>query len=605
MNFHNFSLHLSRIETVSSRLEMTQLLASLYVLLEKDEIAPASYLMQGSLVPSYKTLEFQLSVKMVLRALAQIQERNENNLAQTNLFGESSPKTSIDEMTKEYKKVGDIGILAERICSANTGDSLAILETYDVLIKIAQESGPGSQDRKIALLVDLLSKSSATSVRFLVRIVVGKMRLGFSTMTIIDALSWSITGGKEDSKILEAAYQKKADVGTLATTYLTSVSKSSTVDERVQSLAGYKVEVGIPVVPALCQRLNTSQEIIEKLGTVIAEPKYDGLRIQIHVKNENGVCKASAFTRSLEDVSHMFPELKKVPKLIGNVSCILDAEAIGYDKNTGALLAFQATITRKRKHDVLEISQSIPIRFYVFDVLFLKGNELIGEKLQSRKGVLEGLFKDSDVLMIAPYIVTTDAEELHKFHETALNDGLEGAVMKKLDSSYVSGRKGWNWVKIKESEGTQGKLNDTLDVVLMGYYFGRGKRAQFGLGALLVGVIDSKQHVKTIAKIGTGMSEEQLSQLKKLADAQQSEERPDNYDVPKSLSADVWVLPSIVVEVAADELTQSPTHTAKVALRFPRLVSIRSDKTWEQATTVTELTQISHLKIKKDLEIQS
>jgi DNA ligase-1 len=165
--------------------------------------------------------------------------------------------------------------------------------------------------------------------------------------------------------------------------------------------------------------------------------------------------------------------------------------------------------------------------------------------------------------------------------------------MKKSDSAYVGGRKGWNWVKIKEEEGSRGKLSDTLDVIVMGYYFGRGKRNQFGIGAVLVGVLDSKEQVKTIAKIGTGLSDEQLRQMKSLCELNKSSDMPNLYQVHKNLLPDVWVKPELVIEIAADEITKSPTHSAGVALRFPRMIRFRDDKNWEQATTLSEVVQIS------------
>jgi DNA ligase-1 len=290
----------------------------------------------------------------------------------------------------------------------------------------------------------------------------------------------------------------------------------------------------------------------------------------------------------------MFPELQDIFSTLNVASCVLDAEAIGYNKETGQLLAFQETMTRRRKHNIGAKAIEVPIRFYVFDVLKVDDNELLSEKMQDRKDVLKSLFAKNEVLLETPYIVTSSAEETRKKHIQYLAEGLEGAVMKQVDSQYVSGRKGWNWVKIKEAEGTTGKLTDTLDVIVMGYYTGRGKRSQFGIGALLTGVLNNENNqVVTIGKIGTGLTEEQLVVVKKLCDENAVSEMPKQYSVPKTLLPDVWISPSVVVEVAADELTKSPNHTAKVATRFPRMVQIRNDKSWEQATTLQEVASIS------------
>jgi DNA ligase-1 len=288
----------------------------------------------------------------------------------------------------------------------------------------------------------------------------------------------------------------------------------------------------------------------------------------------------------------MFPELQDAHSRLRANRVILDAEVIGYDKKTGKLLPFQETITRRRKHDVGEKAADVPVRFYIFDILLKDDQSLIDEKLQTRKDVLKNLFKDNEVLLQTPYQITDDPEKLRSQHHQFLAENLEGAVAKKIDSGYISGRKGWAWVKIKEEEGTLGKLSDTLDLIIMGYNVGKGKRAQFGLGTVLAGALDEEQNVVTIAKIGTGMTESQLQQIKQLCDDLVVKDQPTNYQVHKDLRPDFWVKPELVIEVAADELTNSPKHTAGQALRFPRLVKIRSDKSWDQATTLQELTGI-------------
>jgi DNA ligase-1 len=229
----------------------------------------------------------------------------------------------------------------------------------------------------------------------------------------------------------------------------------------------------------------------------------------------------------------------------------------------------------------------------MFDLLLGSEDSLVDVELQGRKDRLKDLFDDDEVIMHTPYITTDDPKELRSYHHQQLVENLEGAVMKRVDSPYRGGRKGWSWVKIKEAEGTTGKLTDTLDCIVMGYYAGRGKRAQFGLGAFLVGVYDQEQElIKTIAKIGTGMSDQQLQELKQRGDELAVAEPPSSYQVPSELEPDVWVQPQLVVEIAADELTTSPLHSAGQALRFPRLIKFRDDKDWTQATTLAELDNI-------------
>jgi DNA ligase-1 len=583
MLFAAFSSYLEKLERISARLEITAVLAELWQKLEPDELKPASYLLQGTLVPEYESLEFQLSTKMVIKALA-------------TRYG-----TDVDTVTAAFKKLGDLGLVAEQfhgegaqssdLFAAAAEQNLDVATVYEKLKAIAQQSGSGSQERKLALLSDILASLEAISARYVIRIILGNLRLGFSTMTMIDSLSWAQTGSKLESIILEKAYYKKADIGALAETYISAKGE----DKRKQSLEHYSVEVGVPVVPALCQRMESAEEVNTKLGTVFVEPKYDGVRVQIHVDKKNAAHPVRTFTRSMEENTHQFPELVDAITQLKCDSCILDGEAIGYNKETGELLPFQETITRKRKHGVDEIAEAVPLRFFLFDVLAFNEKSFLDVPLRERKSELKKLFSDSEVLVHTPYITADKPEDITEYHHLKLAEGLEGVVMKQADSLYQSGRKGMAWVKMKEEEGTRGKLADSLDCVVMGYYVGQGKRTDFGVGAFLVGVMDDKDQILTIAKIGTGLSDDQFRELKQRADTLQVSEKPQQYNVAKQLVPDVWLKPSLVAEIAADEITDSPLHSAKVALRFPRLIKWRDDKKWQQATTTAEVGKIRAL----------
>ncbi len=569
MKFREFGQYLEEIEGVSSRLALTAQLAKLFQNLELEEVPPACYLLQGQLLPSFAGLEFQIAVKTVIKALSHF-------------------SSEVDAL---YKKLGDLGLVAAEVMNKHTTSELTITEVYDQLLQLAKESGAESQQRKLTQFTELLEKLDPVSAKVVVRVVLGRLRLGFSDMTIMDSLSWAMTGGKSEREMLEAAYQRQADVGQLAKTYL--AEKDS--EKRLQRIAkDYHVRLGTPVIPALCQRLNTAAEMIEKMGEVLAEPKYDGLRVQIHFERKtDGKFTVRTFTRSLEENSQTFPELQQLENLLTCQSCILDAEAVGFDPKSGDLLPFQQTVQRKRKHGVAEKAQETPVRFFVFDLLYLNGEETIHKPFFERKEQLKKLFTDNSVLVHSPGLRTTDPVALHEYHEQALADGLEGVVVKQWDGVYQSGRKNWSWVKMKEAEGTKGKLTDTIDAIVMGYYMGRGKRAGFGIGAFLVGIRDEKNdQVLTIAKVGTGLSDEVLRQIKERCDKLAVPTKPELYQVAKALVPDIWCSPDFVVEVAADELTTSPLHTAGQALRFPRFLQYRDDKSWQDATTLVELQQI-------------
>lgn len=597
MQFSEFSQYLQKLEGTPSRLEMTAILAELFAKLHGvEEVQKASYLLEGRLVPQYESLEFQLSVKMLLRALSRIfstttqSPRGET----TSLFGEVDFSHAETHVQQLYKTLGDIGLATAAVVQDSVEQSpstMTIGQVYDALFEIAQENGDGSQERKVQRVIDLLQQLDSSSAKFVSRIIVGSLRLGFSTMTLLDGLSWSRTGGKSESSLLEMAYQKKADIGKLAAAYLTPADQ----EERQKALEQYTVEVGVPVAPQLCQILGSSQEVIEKMTEVMAEAKYDGLRVQIHI-SKKGIGQSGlsykVFTRNMEDATHMFPELERLVEHIGADNVILDGEAIGYDPKTGGLLPFQATITRKRKHDIELTAQNIPLKFFIFDLIACNDESLLVTPLRERKDRLNVILDDTEQFIKTSYITTKDPKELQTFHELQLAEGLEGVVIKQIDSPYQSGRKGWYWVKMKHAEGEHGKLSDTLDCIIMGYYLGRGKRASFGVGAFLVGVLTTEKTIVTIAKIGTGISEEQLTVLKASCDRLQSKTIPVGYQVPKVLFPDVWVQPQLVAEIAADEVTRSPLHTAGVALRFPRLITMREDKNWEDATSVSEVEKI-------------
>lgn len=627
MTFANFSQALEQLEQTPSRLAMTEQLAKLYKQLDKAEIEPAIYLMQGRLVPEYQSLEFNLSTKMIQRGLAKLislksatrnksltgSEPANKSLAgspsQTNLFEQEDLSHILAQVNLKYKQLGDLGLVAAEIINdinalpktlhtklftkpltqPFTQPALSIIQVFTQLKQIAQDDGAGSQERKMMGYVELLKNSDPLTAKYISRIIMGKLRLGFSTMTLIDALSWAVNADKSDHEQLEEAYNKQADVGNLVKTFL--FAKNSA--ERASVLANYTVKNGVPIVPTLAQRLDTFAQVIDKMGEVFAEPKYDGLRIQIHYHHAKPV---QAFTRNLEEVSAMMPELEQLSSWLKCKSCILDGEAIGYDPKTQQLVDFQVTITRRRKHDILQTAHQVPLRFYLFDVLEIDNQPLIDQLLIKRRELLQALLErknkhqTAQTFQLPPVLKTADSTQLKEFHQQQLDQGLEGAIFKKVTGLYRGGRKGWRWVKMKEAEGETGKLKDTIDCIVMGYYLGKGKRTNFGLGAVLVGVLDEKtQIIKTISKIGTGLTEDMLTMMKKRAVEYLTPTKPINYEVVKDLKPDHWMKPGLIIEVAADEITQSPRHSAGVALRFPRLVKFRDDKNWQTATGLVEL----------------
>jgi DNA ligase-1 len=562
----HLSTYLQQLESTASRNSMTEILAKLFTEATPEEIGAICYLLQGRVAPLYEAIEFGLADKFAIRAIA------------------ASSGETAENVVAAFKKNGDLGKAAE-LLHKGSGGRVTVLEFFAMLKEIAMAGGEGSQERKISLLATLLSRVDGLSSRYAVRIPLDKLRLGFSDMTILDALSWMLAGNKSLRPRLEDAYNVRPDIGLLAETVRA---------KGVAGLHAVHARVGSPVLAALCQRLPTADDMIKKMGVVAVEPKYDGVRVQIHFKR-NGFSKDAhetvrSFSRNLEQTTAMFPELLRLGSELHADDVILDAEAIGFDPKTGKFFPFQETMTRKRKHNIEESSSAVPIVFFVFDILYKDGKDLLAMPLKDRRTILEKTVRPKHVTSVSPQIITDNADTLRQYHDEQLKKGLEGAVVKKWDSPYEPGRKGFSWVKFKEEEGKDGKLTDTIDAVVMGYYVGEGKRTGFGIGAFLVGVPD-KDRIVTLTKIGTGVSDALWKELFSELNTMRVSEKPKRYaDVNKVFIPDVWIDPKLVVEIAGDDLTKSSTHGAGFAVRFPRLVRIRRDKGPAQATTVAEIT---------------
>jgi len=302
----------------------------------------------------------------------------------------------------------------------------------------------------------------------------------------------------------------------------------------------------------------------------------------------------------LENVTHMFPDIvNSLAKEVKVQEVILDGEAIGFDPKTGRFLPFQETIKRKRKYEITQKAKEIPLKFFCFDILYKDGQDLLKVPFNQRREILgKVISSEGKTIILSPQIVTSDPEELRRYHDEQIKKGLEGVVVKKWEVAYDPGRRGYTWVKFKQEKGKKGGgLADTLDCVVMGYYKGRGKRAGFGIGGFLVGIREKEgsDRFLTISKIGTGLTDEQWREMKKRGDEVAVKEPLKEYQVDKNLIPDVWCSPWIVVEIEADNITKSPIHAAKYALRFPRLVRFRDDKSSQEATTLAEAEKLYRL----------
>lgn len=576
MKFRELAKYLEKLEKTSSRNEITRILADLFTKADASELDKITYLLLGRLAPAFKGVVFNMADKMLIKAIAKA-------------YGQDSQK-----VLGIYKKTGDLGTATEQLSNLDKFRKtdrklLSVSDVYGKLLHIAKDAGEGSQERKIGGMAGLFSGADPLSARFIARIPVGRLRLGFSDKTVIDALSFLLAGDKSAKPALEKVYQVLPDVGLLA-----KRSKEQGIGKVV---AKVKPEVGVPVLPMLAQRIKGSEEMIKKMGKVSVEPKLDGLRLSLHFKSGAGGF-VKAFTRNLNENSWMFPELNQMQRYIDARKVILDCEAVGLDEETKQLANFQETMTRRRKHEIEAALKKVGIEFYVFDILSKDGRNLMDESYIKRREILERTLKPGNIFKIVDYELTDDPKRITAVYEQRIKQGLEGVIVKKADSAYVPGRTGFRWVKMKQSEKSQGKLSDTLDAIVMGYTLGKGRRVGFGLGQFLVGVADGEK-IKTTTKIGTGLTDEQFRQMKKRLTKLEVGKKPKEYEVHKNYIPDYWVTPSLVVEIAADEITKSPTHSAGLALRFPRLIRFRDDKAAFDATTLRELQKLFEMQRKK------
>ncbi len=565
MRFLTLSHYLQKLENTGSRIEITNILAHLFREADVSEIDEIVYLSLGLLAAKHEGVVFNVAERLLITAISQ------------------ASNTPHSDVLALYKKTGDLGSVAESLSSPKKC-FLSVEEVFQILQKIAQAEGGGSVERKVTLMSDLLQRLDPISARYIVRIPLGKLRLGFSDKTVLDALSVMENGDKSGKKQLEAAYQVLPDVGLLAQ----KVKESGIV----KATKEVTPKVGIPVLPMLAQRLKSPAEMVKKMGKVAVEPKLDGLRVQIHFKRGERV---RAFTRNLNDISWMFPELSQMENAVKGNEIILDSEAMGIDEEQKKLANFQTTMTRRRKHDIDSVSLKVGIQFFVFDVLVKDGVSLLNQDYLKRREILKSTVTNGKLFVIPEMEITQDPQKITNLNTKYRKAGLEGILVKKMTSGYVPGRTGWNWVKMKEAEYSVGKIADTVDALVMGYYFGRGKRTSFGIGGFLAGV-RNEEKILTVTKVGTGLTDEQFKELKVRLDKIETSEKPKEYElVHKDLNPDVWVSPEVVVELAGDDLTVSTKHGAGYAIRFPRLVKFRDDKSVEQITTVGEIKKLFKL----------
>lgn len=680
------------MEETKSRLLLTDHLVSLLRTTQCEVIDKVIYLIQGKLGPPYEGIELGLAEKMAIRALAQ-----------------SSGK-SVTEILAIYRKKGDLGDTAAEALKTKNQDTLFYQEmtverVFATLYKIAKTTGSGSQETKLRLVSSLLNETSSREARYIMKFLMGTLRLGIADFTVLDSLSIAFTHNKSNRSILENAYNVSGDLGMVA---------RELACNGIEAVRSIQITLFKPIRPMLAERASSIEEGLTRMeGIAGAEYKLDGERVQIHkgknnrkdkdtVKDKIGISNDGArvelFSRRLENITSHYPDVVEAIRNMNNLKeVILEGEIVAVDPSTSEYLPFQELMHRRRKYGVEEAMQSYPVVVNIFDALYNDAKPVTSNSYKKRRQILRELFKignlaDNDVtasdrvrtnargkgagkkrsgnkgklatdeetgshgsearvtektnvksniavqektllrqdglsqaekrvaddtqyssryattdrIQLITQIMSSDEKEIQKFMNSAIEAGCEGIMLKHRESVYRAGSREYLWIKVKREYRSE--LADTLDLVIIGALYGRGRRVG-KYGALLLGVYDEKQDLfRSVSKVGTGFTDKHLESFYNTLESLRIAHKSPRVDTRMD-QMDVWFEPKIVIEVIASEITISPAHTAGLnsvregyglALRFPKFTGkIRDDKSPEDATTVHELIEAFKRQLKK------
>ncbi|WP_287588659.1 ATP-dependent DNA ligase [Candidatus Borrarchaeum sp.] len=585
MKYQVLAGKLSKIEVTSKRTEMTNHLVELFKATPPDHIRDVIGLIRGSPYPDYEDFQYGMAEKMVIKSIA------------------NATGLTTNQIVEKMKEKGDLGKAAEEELAIKKQTTLftKLLDVKymsETLDKIGRTSGKGSVDTKIKLLAGLLTNASPLEARYIIRTILGQMRLGMADMTIMDALAIAYTDNATNRPIIERAFNISSDLGLIA---------ERLVKEGIESVKDFKVTIRHPIRMMMAQRSGEKEEIFAKLkGTFIAEFKYDGERLQIHKDGETVLI----FSRRLEEISEQYPDVcEMVRAQIRANNAIIEGEVVAYNVETGELRPFQELMHRRRKYGIKKTMKAIPVNLFLFDLLYLDNKDFTNKNYPLRRKALEKIVNETEQLRLAVQKEITSEDELEEFFESAVEKGCEGIMAKSIqeESIYQAGARGWLWIKFKRDYKSE--VADTIDAVVIGAYVGYGARTGF-YGSLLMACYDPiENQFKSVCRMGSGFTDEHLETLQKLLDQYRVSKKPPRVIIKNSTVPDIWIKPTIVLEVQAAELTLSPVHTCALdmirkgsglAMRFPRFTGrIRDDKTAEQATSQQEIIDLFKGQLKK------
>jgi DNA ligase 1 len=560
------------LEQVSSRLALIERLAELVAETPADLLPTVCYLCQGLIAPEFAGVDLGLAEKLAIRSVA------------------AATGTDAVQVAARVREAGDLGQAAEQlvaVTAAGRPASLEVTEVVRTLRQIAAAEGQGSQGRKLELLAGLLIRATPLEARYLLRLVTGNLRLGIGTPTILDALAQVYAGGRADRPALERGYNICCDLGKVAATL---------VSGGLAAVEDLQVQPGNPVRVMLAQRLSDADEILAKLGgRCSAEYKYDGVRVQAH-RTADGTIEL--FTRRLEEISTQFPDVVELLAAgLGPREAIIEGEVVAYDAAAGELRPFGEVMLRRRKHGIDQAVRDVPVGLFCFELLYADGQDLTRLPYPERRARLASAITLGSRLQLTTATEVSDPSVLDAVFARAVTEGCEGLVCKSVgpDSSYKAGARGWQWIKLKRDYRTE--LSDTVDLVVIGAFAGRGRRTGV-YGAVLLAAYDPAADVfRAVSKCGAGFTDADLATLYARLAPLARAKRPARVDARQE--PDVWCEPGLVLEILSAELTLSPNYTAAwgqiepnsgLAMRFPRFTGRwRDDKAPEDATTTGEL----------------
>ena len=580
MKFSILSDSLEKMELTSKRLELTDILVELLKKTPIETMSKTIYLIQGKLRPNFEGVEIGIAEKLVIRAISK------------------SSGSTIKKIESDYNDGGDLGKTAANILKQKTqttfaAETITLERVYDTLLKISKLEGKGSQDMKIKYISSLLNDATPIESKFILKILLGTLRLGIAENTVMDALAIAFTNKKENRGLVENAYNVSSDLG------LVSEILSR---EGIEGILKFKVSMFSPIRPMLADRVKSEQEALKRIeNEFAAEYKLDGERAQIHKKSN----KIILFSRSLENITEYYPDVvEKISESINADEGIFEAEIVAVNENTGDFLPFQELMHRRRKYKLEKAVSDYPITVNFFDILYFNGNNCLDEPYQERRKKLKNIIKENSFAKLVPMSIVKNEDDISDIIENSINSGCEGLMLKVLTAPYRAGSRGSNWLKLKREY--QNELGDSLDLVVIGAFFGRGRRTG-KYGTLLLATYNSDSDIfPSICKVGTGFSDESLDQLFQILSNKVILKK--NPRVDSSMDADIWFEPELVIEIVASEITLSPIHKTGLdyirkntgfALRFPKFTGkIRTEKLAEDASTDEEVMALYKNQIK-------